>query len=238
MDAHSLASGVCKLALTGLLCSWTIVASADADGSDASGTRAAPRPADWQLAVGIGPELLLGDACQRNDDVVGCTAPVAFVRADAMVERRVRDWLWLGPVLGFGFEPGSGRGSATGSDLGITRTTEEHRRMWLLGARAKAQLDAADGAWVALQLAALAIEDREQAFDGDGRPAGERMTRSWGAAPAIVAGYDFALTELLSLGVSLGACWVAIGEPDTERTHYVYDAGPAARLGIELRVLP
>ena len=193
---------------------------------------------DWQIGAGIGPTLLFGEACRRNDDVIDCSSLVPFLRADALVEWRALPWLWVGPMLGFGFEPGSGRGTASGTGFGITQTTEEHRNVWLLGGSAKVQTQAGAGPWAAVQLAALMIDDQEERFDGNGRPLGEHSTRSWGAAPGFAFGYDWSVTELMSLGVTASVSFVALGEAETERIHYVYDAGPAARLAFELRVLP
>ncbi|MDD9932530.1 MAG: hypothetical protein OXT09_02955 [Myxococcales bacterium] len=195
---------------------------------------------DWQLGVGLGPSMLLGDVCRDNGgDVVECSTPVPFLRADLSLDRRVLDWLWLGPVAAFGFEAGSGRGTLTStSNAGITRRTEDHRSMWLLGLRAKVQERPGDGAFGALHLGALAIQDSEDSFDAADRPIEEQTMRQWAFVPGLDVGYDLGLNPLLSLGIVVGGSWVfAPSAPDTERSHYAYDAGPAARLAVELRVL-
>lgn len=145
--------------------------------------------------VGAHYALGLGDICQRDLDVDGCSTGESFVGAHALVLYRPWEHWSLGPSVAYGVRPGAGSTSAGSfdSELSLLRVSAE-ARYW---AAARRRL----GLYLAVELGLASIEEELIARDGS---AGGRLpaeTSISQAAPLVGAGLGLGLALPFGLGL-------------------------------------
>lgn len=206
------------------------LASADRDGTceDEPG-RYSPAPREhttrFQLGLGAGLTLGLGDVWEGNGDVRGSSGGPLFLDLSVTPSYRVTRDVALGVRAGVGLEPGSrGEASTSGESLSLDR------RLWHASALGRYQADPGRGWYVALSLGAAAIVDS----------LGNESSSQWAPLIGAAAGYDLRVARPLSLGLELRAAYADFGDGArlSPARSYDYDVSTWIGAGVVASILP
>jgi hypothetical protein len=185
----------------------------------------APDPSRFQLGLGTGLMLGLGDVWEQEGDVSGSAGGPIFVDLSLAPSYRVARELALGIRAGVGLEPGArGVTSSSGEPVSLDR------KLWHASATGRYQPRPGRGWYLTLSAGAAEIVDSE----------GDASVSQWAPLLGAAAGYDVPLVQLLSLGLELRAAYAPFGKGSRTAAdrRYDYDVSTWIGAGVVLDVLP
>jgi len=190
-------------------------------------------PSRFQLGVGAGLTLGLGEVWEGDGDVVKVTGPPTFLELSLAPSYRVAPELALGVRAAFGLQPSS-RAEVSNSvnSAGPTRaqSVSLERNMWQLGGTARYQSEPARAWYFGAHAGAAAVVDSR----------GDASVSQWAPHVGAAVGYDLRVARPLSLGFELRAAYAPFGEGSHTSSAGFYDYQVSTWLGFGLiaNVLP
>jgi hypothetical protein len=184
-----------------------------------------PAPSRFQLGLGSGLTLGLGDVWERRGDVTGSSGGPILLDLSLAPSYRVARELALGIRAGVGLDPGS-RGTASSSGERVSFD----RRLWHASATARYQPRPGRGAYLTLSAGVAQIVDS----------AGDISASQRAPLFAVAAGYDVHIARPFSLGFELRAAYAPfVGSSRLSADErYEYDVSAWLGAGVVLNVLP
>jgi hypothetical protein len=182
-------------------------------------------PSRFQLGLGTGLTLGLGDVWEQEGDVSGNSGGPLLLDVSLAPSYRVARELALGIRAGVGLDPGS-RGIASSSGEYVSLD----RRLWHASATGRYQPEPGRGWYLTLSAGVAEIVDSE----------GSASVSQWAPLLGAAAGYDVPLAELLSLGLELRAAYAPFGEGSgsIDGRSYDYDVSTWLGAGVVINLLP
>lgn len=182
-------------------------------------------PSRFQLGVGTGITLGVGEVWEGDGDVVVNSGGPAFLELSLAPSYRVTPDFALGVRAAFGLQPGSrAEVSSSGESVSL------ERNMWQLGATGRYQPEPARAWYVGAHAGAAAVVDSR----------GDASVSQWAPHVGAALGYDLHVARPLSLGFELRAAYAPFGEGSHTSPVGFYDYRVSAWLGFGLiaNVLP